>query len=367
MIGLNTQRMLDRYIEEAPAPMFLSSLFTSPPRNYHTTEKVTVDIKRDSREVAVPVPDVSVGSRKNQATVYQNKGFTPPVFDEEGAITAHDLMKRRAGDSPFDDPNYGQNAMDELVDVFVRLQNKIKRATELMAAQALQTGKIELKDASGNVIYTLDFGMKSSHKVNVGTDWGTVDGDGKRTDDPFGDVASTARVVRTDGMHRPYRLIFGEQAFEDFTSCPDFIAQSDNRRFDTAERRAPDTQSEGGTFHGMVSIGFYRYEMWTYDGSYVDPATGTDTPYVGTNQVIMLSRNGRLDLTFGAIPTIKRPDAAVQAFLPTRLSDAGRSLDLTVGGWFSLDGKALHVWAGTRPLTIPTAIDTIASINTRPA
>jgi hypothetical protein len=45
------------------------------------------------------------------------------------------------------------------------------------------------------------------------------------------------------------------------------------------------------------------------------------------------------------------------------MSSSERGLDFTTNAWFTPDGRHLKVSAGTRPLTIPTAIDTFARLN----
>lgn len=359
MTDSTTKRMLASYLSMAGAPMFLAGWFRSPEQNYHTTEKVEVDVERDEPDIAVPVQDLSVGSRHNKSTKYTNKAFTPPVFNESATITAYDTIHREPGDIPYDDPVYIANARARAMRTFPKLERKIRRSIEVMASQVLQTGQISLVDENGSVIHSEDFQPKSTHFPTVGTDWGTG------TENKLTDVASLARTVRRDGKARPNVLVFGETAFDQWISDSDVKERLDNRRFNLGEV-APEARGEGATFQGFVWIGNYRFEMWTYDADYLDPQTGNHTPFIADDKVIMLSRNGRLDLTFGAIPRIRPPQADAQSFLPpaTRLMDGSIGLDLSVNAWFSPDGQHLHVSAGTRPLTIPTAIDTFGCLDT---
>lgn len=363
MYDETTTRMIALYMEEATAPMFLSGFFQSPPANFHTQEKVTVDIERDDEDVAIVVTDLSTGARQNESTVYTNKGFTPPIFDEEGTITSYGLLKRQPGQDPFRDPNYAANAAEEAFRIFRRLERKIRRAVELMASQVLQSAALTLTDAAGTALYTLDFSGKNSHFPDAGTDWGTVVSE-ERTDDPLADLGALATALRRDGKHVPNRLVFGSRAFQDFISHPKVMERLDNRNM-MVGMVAPVVRGQGATFQGWVWIGHYRFEMWTYDGFYRDPVSGDHKPYVGDDKVIMLSEGGRLDLTFGAIPLMRRPEAGPLSFLPPRMSDGDRGLDLTTNAWFTPDGKHLKVSAGTRPLTIPSGIDTFGCLTTR--
>ncbi len=363
MSDASTIRMLEMYVEESEAPMFLSGFFQSPPRNFHNTEFVELDIVRDDEDVAIVVQDLTAGARQNEASTYTNKQFKPPIFDEEGTITAYDLMKRVAGQDPFQDPNFGANASLQAFGIFRKLERKIRRAVELMASQVLQTGGLTCIDSAGVALYVLDFVPKASHMATVGTgSYGTTWATDGTTGTPLADLALLAQIVRRDGKRQPKQLVFGSSALQRFLANA-VVQKALDKTVINLGALAPVSRGQGATFQGFVWIGHYRFEMWTYDGFYKHPQTGTLTPYVDDDNVIMLSEGARLDLSFGAIPMIRRPESAALSFLPPRISDSGMGIDLTTNSWFSPDGKHLKVSAGTRPLTIPTAIDTFARLN----
>lgn len=356
----STIQMIDMYLEEATAPLFLSGFFRSPPQNFHTTEDIEIDVQRDDEQVAIVIHDLSVGPRKNEASLYTNKRFRPPIFDEEGHVSAYDTIKRQPGQNPFMSPDYAANATRAAFGIFRRLELKIRRAIELMAAQVLQTGQLTLIDNAGVAQYTLDFSPKASHMATVSTAWATNGSTGA----PLTDLGNLATVVRRDGKLEPKRLIFGDSAWQRFLANTDVKAALDVRRMETGSI-APVSRGQGATFQGFVWIGHYRFELWTYDGFYKHPQTGVATPYVSPDNVIMLG-DGRLDLTFGAIPIITPPDQRALPFLPPRIASEGRGIDLTTNAWVTPNGKHVMVSAGTRPLTIPTAIDTFARLDVTP-
>lgn len=359
-----TLRMIELYRDQAPAPLFLQGFFQSPARNFHASEDVTIDIERDDEDVAIVITSLKAGPRQNEASQFTNKRFTPPIFDEEAAIASFDQIVRRPGVDPFQDPDYMANAAEEAFGVFNKLTRKIRRSIELMASQVLQTGTLTLRDQAGVALYTLDFAHRSAHRPNASVNWGTVVSDA-RTDVPLTDLANLANLIRRNGKSRPSRLIFGERAWSDFSSHPQVQALLDRRNIMVGEIAPQLVGADGAVFQGYIWIGQYRYELWTYDGYYRDPQTGNHTAYVGTDKVIMLSEGTRLDLTWGAIPMLRQPTAPAMQFLPPRMSSSRGLFDFTTNAYFSPDGKRLMVGAGTRPLTIPTAIDTFGCLTTR--
>lgn len=359
MSDASTIRLIDAYFEEAEAPAFLSGFFQSPPRNFHRTEKIEIDIVRDDESIAIAVQSIKAGARHNDESLFQNKGFTPPVFRETAGLSAFELDKRRPGVDPFTDPDFNANATLESFRKFRSLEKKIRRSVEVMASQVLQTGEIILVDDAGNAVYAIDFGMRSSHIRNALATW-TEDGTG--AGNPLRDLEEMAIPVRRHGKKQPRRLIFGTTAWRRAKSYASFRNAFDKQVLNVAAL-APETRGQGATFQGYIWIGHYRFEMWTYDGFYKHPQTGELTPYVDDENVIMLSEGGRLDLSYGAVPRLVQPETRALSFLPQRMSNSDMGLDINPYAWVSDNGAAVILEAAARPLAIPTAIDTYAVLN----
>lgn len=358
MSNASTRHMIEMYMEEASPPMFLSGFFQTPPRNLHTSEEVEIDIRRTRENIAIVVQDLRAGGRLNAGSAYTNKNFLPPVFKEIGVISAYDLIKRRPGQIDFTDPNFVANAMEEAFRIARILEDKIRRSIELMASQVLQNGTVTLTDETGTDLYTIDFQSKATHKATVTTTWAPDGSAGL----PITDLGALATVVRRDGKVNPTKLVFGSSALQRFLINPETQMVLDKQVLNLGAM-APATRGQGATFYGYVWIGAYRFEVWTYDGYYEHPVTGVLTPYVDPDNVIMLSDQTRLDLSYGAIPRLLPPDPQIAAFMPGRMSDGEAGLDLTLNGWISENREHLNISVGTRPLTIPTMIDGFARLN----
>jgi len=357
MVANSTVHFIDMYVDEATPVPFLTSFFRAPPKNFYTSEKVSIDLVRDTEEIAIAIQDLSTGTRENELSLYQNKGFTPPIFDESATLTAYDMIKRFPGQDVFSDPDYLENATEQSFAIFRKLENKIRRAIELQCAQVLQTGKVNLVDKAGRPMFVLDYGPRTAHFPTVGVNWDS----GSAV--PLSDLATLGEAVRRNGKGVPGILIFGKRAWRDFFQNAAVQKLFDIRRYDFGSFK--NVRQGGSSSKGMLTIDNYDYEIHVYDGTYLDPQTGNTVNYVDQDAVIMMSEASRLDLTFGAIPLLKKPDSPALSFLPPRISSGDAKLDLTVNAWFSPDGKHLKVSAGTRPLAIPTAIDTFGCLKTR--
>lgn len=360
MSDASTKRLLAAYIEQAPATLFLSGFFKSPPLNFHSSEKVEIDIERDDEDVAVAIRDLSQGYRNNESDIYTSKEITPPIFKERAPLKAFDLIKRQAGQDPFKTPNFQANATARALAVFNKMQKKIRRSIEQQSSQVLQTAVVTLVDEDGNAQYEVDYKPKATHFPTTGTAWGTGGAD------PIGDLSALAEVIRDDGKMDPDLLIFGIDAFENFISDTTVQARFDTRRIDMGGVGPMQMRGQGGIFRGTVDVGNYKFQCWTYGGRFIEPDSGNKVRYVAADKVIMMTSDGRLDATFGAIPTFASPDRNVLRYLPSRISNQSGGMDFFTNAWLTDDSENLFVGVGSRPLMVPTAIDTFGCLDTEP-
>jgi len=362
MSNENTINLLPLYEQMSTPTLFLSGFFQTTSASFHSSETVEIDVIRTDEEVSVAIQDLTVGYRMNATDIYTNKNFKPPIHKEAIALNSTDLIKRMPGQNPFQQPDFRANVIAKLFTGMTKVEAKIKRAMEWQASQVLQTGVVTLVDGSGNTVYTIDYKPKSSHFPTVGTSWGSVGAD------PLADINSVAEVIRNDGLDDPDQLIMGSTAFIEFLKDDSVQAHYDNRRIDQGTISNMQMRGNGGNFRGVVEVGNYRYDIWTYGGRFNHPQTGTKTQFLDTDKVIVRASSGRMDASFGAIPNIGAElgitGAALVPELPSRLSSTERNIDLFTNIWLSQDGEQLFGGVGSRPLMIPVAIDTYGCIDT---
>lgn len=364
MSGSTTKRMLRAYIQQAQPVLFLSGLFQSPPENFHETEEVEIDIVRSDEDISIIIEDLSTGYRMNSEDLYTNKGFKPPIHKEALPINSFDLLKRMPGQDPFQSPDFRANIILRMYNGMTKIERKIRRAIEVQASQVLQTGVVTLTDNAGNALYTLDYKPKASHFPTTGTSWATATGAEK-----LADINTLAEQIRNDGLADPDQLIMGIDAFENLISDEYVQKRFDVRRMDLGTIAPMTMRGNGGTFRGILEIGNYRYDVWTYGGRYKHPQTGVKTPFLSPGNIVVRASSGRMDATFGAIPNIGAlvggQSTGLLPELPGRVSNSEGGMDLFTNAWLSNDGEQLFGGVGARPLMIPTAIDTFGCLNTQ--
>lgn len=337
---------------------FLQRHFTAKPGSQFNGDEVEIDIQRFGEQVACVVKKGS-GPKFNDADVYTTKKFKPPAYNEAVAMEVEDLVARMAGVDPYSAAytDYASSLVAQLVRTMGLLDDKIKRAIELQASQILQTGILTLIDESGATVYSLDFSPKAAHFPTVGTSWANP------AADALGDLASLARLIRSNGKVQASKLIFGDNALKYFLANTGVKDVLDNRRMMLGQVD-PKFADAGATHYGDVWAGSYRFEMWSYPDLYAHPQTGTLTPYVGTDKVIMLSDATRLDRVSAYVPLPLGPDPRVASFVPGRMQSP--DFDVVGNAYCSPNGKQIVGELETRTLLVPTQIDGFGCLDVVP-
>jgi hypothetical protein len=364
MSDKSTNKMIQMYRNSRPTLRFMSGFFRAPPENYYTSQTVEYDIERSDESVAAVQTDMSTGYEMFSEDQYTNKKLIAPVIKEASPLNVFDLIKREAGNHPFVQPEFVAAAIRETQKKMRKLEDRTRRNIEWQAAQILQTAKLTLYNSAGTAVYTLDYKPKATHfpTANGTGGYGAAWNDSAST--PAKDIVKLSGILRTDGLWDPTALIFGETAFEEAFSDPGNLkTRFQDRRLDQGTVSPFRIRGRGGQYRGVIDLGNYKFDVWTYNGHFKNPNTGLPEPYMNKEKVVCFSPGARFDATFGAIPRAVQMDPRMRPFVPRTRMRSDR-MDLHINAWTTPDGEQLIVGIGSRPLLIPTAIDTFGCIST---
>lgn len=318
------------------------------------TDKIQMDVTRHVRLIA---NDVALGSgvgNQNNVGVFTNKEYTPPLYWEETPVSAGQLNKRLPGIDPFTSTGKAQALAYWLAEAQAFNAHKILNAIELMAAQALQTGIITLNNGG-----QIDFGKKSTLNLVPSTKWDQNGGT------PEADFKTICERVYQASKRKPTVALFGTVAWNHFVTrmaakynnSPDFIKPGLIQM---------DEAMEGATFNGRWTLGTFALDLYVIDDFYEtngatinDPTT--KVPYMTADKVIVMNPQARLTKAFAATEILPQWESDyIERGLPIvpEFSQAAMTP-------FAYP-KPPSVWmAGvqSRPLTIPTEIDSIGTIS----
>lgn len=254
----------------------------------HVTESIDVDIVKGKRRVAPFVAPVRQGVVVNRDG-FTTQSFKPGYIKVKRTTSAGDLMVRSPGESIYDQFSPEERARAMLSQDLMDLTDMIDMAEEVMAAEALTTGAINLRDEKNVVNRVVDFGLAASHKVTLagGNRWS------QSTADPIGKLQAWVQLLQEDSGANPDIILMAPDVAAALMAY--FLAKSDSARMQalaidrgTLAPNAPALPG-GATFLGKLNeVGI---PMYSYAAKYTDLA-GNAQPLIPSGKVVVASIAG---------------------------------------------------------------------------
>lgn len=343
--------MVTVFKKKATPTGFLSSRFQSPDSNKFDSVEIPMDIKRNDEEVSVDIIRGTEG-RNNVNKRFTTETYTPPVYDEFANYNKNERLQRAIGRTEYDE-NSMADVIAAITDDQVLMQEKIMRAIELQAANAMFTGQIPL--INNDIV---DFNLKTTHLISPGVDWSNAAGV------PIDDLADAALLNRKDGLTMTTDSIWGATALNLLFNNDQFKERA-NVQWEKVEDmafRPPVMNSEGAAFQGRLTIGDYNINVWTYPQYYLVPTgyglanEGTKVPYVPTDKIWLGSFNARFDLLYAGIAKLVTADPRLASIGITNIPQTMKG-DFHIYGGVDTLGSNVIYGVKSAPLCVLTDVD----------
>ena len=287
--NLFTKKLIAVYKEKVDVMSFLRSFFT---RVETMTKEISIEVQRGTEKIAVDVKRGTAGNR-NTFSKSTEKVIEPPFYWEYMSANEHRLYDTAIG-SEGSAPAFAQLTAELAEDLF-ELQKKIERAVEKQCADVLMTGVITLSDGS-----TIDYKRKAASIVAyaAGNDFGTAI-------DPFAVFKAAAVFLRKTGKVQThvFDAILGDTVITDLFNNAIFKERQNLFHMSLDTINTPRANAVGGVYHGTITAGPYRVNLWTYPDYYED-STGTMQPYIADTKMVVLPPNPGFKLVYAAVPQL---------------------------------------------------------------
>lgn len=300
--GVFTKTLIDVYQERIKPTRFLGSFF---PIVTVPTKTVSIEVERMGEKVAVDVVRGTEGNR-NTFSRSTEKIFEPPLFREYFDMTELDLYDRVLGSQGNAQLPLFTALLNSAADRLSTLRDKIERAKEIQCAQVLETGIVTMQYGStGNI----NFRRKPESIVDLGAGQYFTD-----AIDPFAKFEAGAVFLRTVGRcsDATFSAIVGSEALTALLANAKFLQRQDLRSLvlDAVIAPAGTRTAEGYVYHGTITCGAWRVQLFSYP-QYYDLKSGTDanptytaTPYWNPKKVVMMPAKPRFHHACAAVPML---------------------------------------------------------------
>jgi hypothetical protein len=280
------------------------------------TESVDIDIYEGSRRIA-PFVHPNLPGKLVERKGFTTKNITPPYIKLLSVASASEVFKNRPiGKNLYEavPGNLRQRAMDLLAKDLVEFDKMITRREEVMAHQAITTGKITVNGEGydgGASAYEIDFGQPSDFRPVLS---GAALWSAPTTCECLTKLREYRSKISLATGYTPNKLFFSPEAFPAFLACDEVKQMVNSLRINIGAVERAD-MPDGTIYYGVID----GWEMYTYDEQYVDdwttPATPVTKPMVPAKSIIIgvdgsKTRNAR---HYGSIIDLDDENAGLNA------------------------------------------------------
>lgn len=285
-IDITDAKELTRQINNNLQPnRFLASFFTTLT---HNTKDVMIDFVEGSQKLAPYIRDGQESTITNRDG-YATRSVHCYDISLKRRTTAFDCLKRLPGEAPI-----VANAVspeDRASELAARdmneLQGRIRRSVEKLISDAMFTGKVSIKDASGKEIDSVDLGLAASHKLTKA--WSTSNYKGI-----VSDLEEAATKVAEDSGLTASDVILGSSAADTAFKNDFFMKQLDTKNLAGVAATVNLRVNRGARLVGTTG----GLRIWRYDEIYKD-ASNTKHSIIPADGVVVLADQLQATLHYG--------------------------------------------------------------------
>lgn len=307
---------------------FLRNIFF-PQNSYSDTQECEVDIETDSQDVA-DFCEATDAAFEVTPDGYTTITLSPGYIKEKIQTTAQRLLKRLAGETPYNRKNIAQRAAAKHAKDIRKLDKRRQNKIEKMCSEALFGGEIVTKKDGSKKI---SVPMPAAHKVILTLD----DRWSEATCDILEDLEMWINSIRDESGEEPEYLLLGKTVKSHFfgnTAVNDLYELNKKEYGELKPKKV-----KGGVYHGTIVIDGCELKIYTCNE--YNKILGSKVPVVPEDKVLLSVANLGV-VHFGAIENLDSNDFMGESYPSTFTKD---------------DPKRKYVVLESAPLPFPRIIN----------
>ncbi|BAQ11453.1 capsid protein of prophage [Bacillus sp. OxB-1] len=330
-IDIFEPRTMLKFVERMSKPnTFLRDTFFKN-REYSTTDKVDIDIKKGSRKIA-PFVNERIGGKLVENSGFKTETFAPPLVAPYKVTTAADIMKRSMGENIYSAKSPDERAAEKLVKDLLELEEMVTRREEVMCAQALFHGQIIVQGEG--LGYEIGFNFTNKQTLSGTDKWNDP------ASKPLADLKRWQRTVQQRGHVTGDIVIMAADVVDTFINHKDVQGILNLRHLKVGDLNI-ETLPNGVTYIGQIpGIG----KIYEYNEYYLDE-DGHMKPMVPEGTVTLLSSSAEFAMAYASITIAK--DDELTTFEAERVPDT----------WIEKNPARQIAQLNSKPLPIPKEVD----------
>lgn len=346
---------------------------------------VDIDIIRRNKNIAALIPRGMIsrplGSLQQNLNTQNYTSFSRkyPLSEEEGDLTADQILFRVAGEKPYSTATRLDRMRELAMRIHLESIRRTVRMFEVLASQSVLTGKQDAIIGTTNTDLQYDFQRKSAHTFSAAVAWDNASAV------IMEDIDTMCDLLEANGNVSPGFMGIGGEAMDALINDDVVQNVADNRRYELIQvTRNNPVPPEYDTFTaaGWVARGRLRtpkgYELWmfTYNRTYQN-SSGTAVKIMAEDKAFITSTEARCDRYFGppeTLPMIPQRRQLYQelfgfdpdmAPMPANIMGDGRIIEPAMfycDAYVSGDWKKVSIRTQSAPIFATTQTDAFVTI-----
>ncbi|MFL0805525.1 MAG: major capsid protein [Agarilytica sp.] len=280
-----TTTVLNRVVSHLPQPSSFLLDFFFPDVQTEDNEEIHFDIDKSKPRLA-PFVSPLVGGKVVVDDGYETKSFRPAYVKDKRRFNPNQPLKRRIGETiggSLTPMNRREAALNRSLNN--QLQN-LTRTEEVMAAQALTTGRITVQGENyPTTVVNFQREAELTQVLTGATRWG------EPGVDVLNDIEDWADSVQNHSGAASTKVVMDPLAWRLFRSHPRVEKLLEQRR-GTNTTISTDPMVRGNGNDRARYVGFIGdFDFWVYNDVYVDPITNLSRKLLPDYTVIMGSQS----------------------------------------------------------------------------
>ncbi|MBG9479410.1 major capsid protein [Lysinibacillus sphaericus] len=331
-VNLFETRTMLKFSERMPrVTTFLrDTLFTE--KELSMTKSVDVDIKKGRAKVA-PYVSEKIGGKVVENSGYRTETFEPPLVSPTTITTAADIQKRAMGENIYSSRTPDERAAAKLVKDLQDLDDMITRREEVMCAQAIFDGEIDVKGEG--VDHVIAFGHTNRETLSGNNLWSAS------TSQKYADLKRWVRQVQQTGFVNTDMVVISPDVTDVLMKDEEILKLLDVRNVNIGEFK-PENLPNGATYIGTIA-GVGR--IYEYAATYFDDLNNEVKPMVPNGTIALLATEADFSMAYAAITIAK--DDELMTYEADRVPDS----------WTEKRPARKILQLSSKPLPIPKEVN----------
>ena len=305
-------------------------------------------VRKGKKRVAVDRHIFEAGQHVRTEDSTQVEVF-PGYFDEYTDYSAFDEYENVVGFADTVESTNYQNLVAKVAETTADSEAAFDRAEELMCAQLLLTGTVQLK-CGDSLVFPRDadsiIAYNAAHAFGI------------ETVNPEKIFAKAANFIINKGYYSNGRFIciMAEDVWIDFKNNPTVQKQADLKDASFMNLETGNTL-EQLVPQGVYSAGANKFNIFTYSAEYDHPVTGVKTKYLDPKAMVIMPDSVDLEFVYCGVPTLQGTPGKREARVK-----AGKRLYYR---YENERGKSIELGVMSAFMPVLSNVDSVVTVTTR--